>query len=113
MPFGRLCFSVCIPQLGVFVVGSPVGRVAIFALTKYWKDGGWTFGFRLEYILPRGRDEEQVLSVMGRLCGVAVAPVQGGEGEGKWRLLMYFGDHRVVGWEIERRGGGGVGELVV
>jgi hypothetical protein len=69
----------------------------------------------LEFILPRSKEDEEVVVGDGiGLCGVAVAPVQGcGVDGGRWRLLMYFGEHRVVGWEIERKGAVGIGELVV
>jgi len=118
----RQCFSTHVPELGIFIVGSPIGRVAIFALTKSRASG--EFGFELEYILPfNKRDENEVLSgAYKRMAGVAVGPVQGelgrdeaGRGR-RWRLLMYFMDHSMMSFEIGRkRGGGDVGleELVV
>ncbi|KAH3955744.1 hypothetical protein HBH53_007770 [Parastagonospora nodorum] len=118
----RQCFSTHVPELGIFIIGSPVGHVAIFALTKSRESG--EFGFELEYILPfNKRDENEVLTVpYRRMVGVAVGPVQGelGRDEGKrgrrWRLLMYFMDHSMMSYEVARKRGSedvGLGELVV
>ncbi|KAF1918254.1 hypothetical protein BDU57DRAFT_586709 [Ampelomyces quisqualis] len=122
-PHDRLCFSTQIPELGIFIVASPIGRVAIFALTKSLTSipgsdaEQWKFGFELEYILPFEKGDERVIvgeeDGARRLVGVAVSPVQGGRREGRWRLIGYFTDHRVVSWEVGRRGDGGVEALIV
>jgi hypothetical protein len=126
-PSHRLCFSHYIAELDVFIVASPVGRAAVFAVTKCKQpgpDGGagtsWKFGFRLEHVLPVTYGFRMMSK---RLVGVAVGPVQGmcdgeelewGWGERRWRLMMYFTDHSVVAYELSRkRNGSQVGELVV
>jgi hypothetical protein len=113
----RHCFFAQIPELGVFIIASPVGRAAVFRLTK---TRGGIYGFRLEYLLPlRGDDESEVWAPSGgKLLGTAVGPVQGmyDVGERRWRVLMYYSDHTVVAFELEKRRGGGeirLGDLVV
>ena len=68
--------------MGVFLVGSPIGRVGVFTL--YWtKDEGNPqprYGFKLEYLLPFKQDDENMVAGVppeSRLAGVAVGPVQG------------------------------------
>jgi hypothetical protein len=134
----RLSFSQYIPELGVFVVASPVGCVGVFAVTKSKSSpaesaassssnqeggGGWNFGFRLEHILSDTPPDYPVAGPGRRLVGVAVGPVQGmfdaqgrewGWGERRWRLMMYFMDHSVMGFELSRKSGSeGIGDLVV
>ncbi|KAH7073454.1 hypothetical protein BKA63DRAFT_416438 [Paraphoma chrysanthemicola] len=139
----RQCFHTQIPELGVFIIASPIGRAAIFSLTKLRKQqpasngkSVYGYGFQLEYILPfEAHDETQVWSpthdpddpsVM--LMGVAVGPVQGmfdkieEDGEisaprdRRWRFLMYYTDHSVLSFEIARKrvdSDPGLGDLVV
>ncbi|KAF1844902.1 uncharacterized protein K460DRAFT_100437 [Cucurbitaria berberidis CBS 394.84] len=121
----RMCYFSQIPELGVFIVASPLGRAAIFSI--YWttKTGNPLpqYAFKLEYILPFRSRNEKVVSEVGvrgeRLVGVAVGPVQGmldkpQDGEGavdgeslaqsrRWRLLMYHTDHTVLSFEISRQ----------
>ncbi|KAL5115807.1 hypothetical protein ACEQ8H_006302 [Pleosporales sp. CAS-2024a] len=52
----RQCFSTQVPELGIFIIGSPVGRVAVFALTKSRASGN--FSFQLEYVLPFNKHDE-------------------------------------------------------
>jgi hypothetical protein len=141
--YDRQCFHTQIPELGVFIIGSPVGRAAIFSLTKLRKprpaDHGksvYGYGFHLEYILPfSAHDETNIWSSTthpqcprAMLMGVAVGPVQGmfdevrenGEvgprRDRRWRLLMYYTDHSVLSFEIARKRVGqepGLGDLVV
>lgn len=132
----RMCYFCQIPELGVFVVASSIGRVGVFSL--YWtrKKGEVLpqYGYKLEYLLPfeNGNDEE-VTSVKGaRLVGVATGPVQGmfdrpEEVEEltieerimqprRWRLLMYFTDHTIISFELSKRrvdNSPGLSELVV
>lgn len=122
--FNRLCFSNQIPELGIFIIGSPIGRAAIFALTKSQETR--EYGFNLEYILPFHKyDENEIVLdqvLESRMVGVAVGPMQGelGRGEGmrdrRWRLMMYFSDHSMMSYELSRKRGGGdvgLGELIV
>ena len=77
----RHCFYAQIPELGVFIVASPIGRAAVFSL--YWtQDRGSPrrrYGVKLEYLLPFCPDNEnQIAGVpFGRMLVVAVSPVQG------------------------------------
>ncbi|KAF2640918.1 hypothetical protein P280DRAFT_498710, partial [Massarina eburnea CBS 473.64] len=78
----RQCYVKQIPELGIFIVASPAGRVGIFSLTKTTYNGRDMYGFRLDHLLPsvtEGRDGKVVIEdVWGRrLVGVAVGPVQG------------------------------------
>lgn len=122
----RLCFSTQIPELGIFIVASPSGRAAIFALTRsHDASKGFTYGFHLEYILPFVRGNENVVigqhQSQKRLVGVAVGPIQGmlGRDSGSdrmWRLMMYFTSHEVMSFELKRKraeGTPGLGDLVV
>ncbi|EMD87370.1 hypothetical protein COCC4DRAFT_192422 [Bipolaris maydis ATCC 48331] len=112
-----------IPELGVFIIGSPIGRAAIFSL--YWttdEDSAHRrYGFKLEYLLPfKQENENQIAGApIGRMIGVAVSPVQGmfdgpenadGIAEQRqgvhqprrWRILMYYMDHTVLSFELSK-----------
>ncbi|KAI4946595.1 hypothetical protein J4E91_007284 [Alternaria rosae] len=118
----RHCFFSQIPELGIFIVGSPAGRASVFSLyyTKDKNTGEPRYGFRLEYLLPfrSGNETEIAGGPNERLLGVAVAPVQGmfdtpedievpDQGElpqpRRWRLLMYYMDHTVLSFELSKR----------
>jgi hypothetical protein len=126
----RHCFYNQIPELGVFIVGSPCGRAAVFSLTKtrVGDDTQYTYGFQLEFLLPIGKETDGKIglsmpSVTRRLMGVATGPVQGmydgdkgGVRERRWRVLMYFSDHTVASFELSKRRVSeepGLGDLVV
>ena len=89
----RLCYSVQIPELGIFIVGSPQGRAGVFSLYSVVRPGQACreYGFKLEYILPfEAHNEREVVDVgQARLVGVAVAPVQGS-------LLLFYDKLRLV-----------------
>jgi hypothetical protein len=77
----RHCFLSHIPELGVFIVGSPIGHAGVFSL-YYTKDKGAErprYGFKLEYLLPfqQGNENEIAGVPPGMLVGVTVGPVQG------------------------------------
>ena len=91
----RHCYFSQIPELGVFLVGSPIGRVGVFTL--YWtKDEGNPqprYGFKLEYMLPLKQDDENMVAGVppeSRLAGVAVGPVQGTLNLGRLCPFFYF-----------------------
>lgn len=135
--YHRHCYATQIPELGVFIVASPAGRVGIFRLTKVVVEdtGQPLYSFRLDHLLPSiGREGETVLleEVWGRrLVGVAVGPVQGmldqpedeerkersGERGGgrRWRLMMTFHDHTVYSYELRKpdEEAPGLGDLLV
>lgn len=92
--YHRHCYATQIPELGIFIVATPAGRVGVFRLTRNnTPEGKVVFGFRLECILPRKerRDDRRgnggneageavniITDVWGRrLVGVAVGPLQG------------------------------------
>ncbi|KAF1926697.1 uncharacterized protein M421DRAFT_6616 [Didymella exigua CBS 183.55] len=136
----RHCYTTQIPELGVFIVASPNGRAGIFSLTKASQSSKSRpqYSFHLEYVLPFANDDKtKIWDVEGsRLIGVAAGPVQGmldepsedSEDETsaaarihkpasrRWRLMMYFTDHTVLGFELSKRrecGTPEVGELIV
>lgn len=170
--FDRICYFTQIPELGIFIIASPVGRAAIFSIyhTNHSdREQLREYGFKLEYILPFVKDKEKDVTSFthSRLVGIAVSPVQGmfdkpgaggpdrsdgggvfhrsgsedGEKEEeeddedeehdgnlnidtdqqrvnvhrRWRLLMYYLDHTLISFEIERKRKGGpmVCDLVV
>jgi hypothetical protein len=80
-PEDRHCFLSHIPELGVFIVGSPIGHAGVFSI-YYAMDEGVKrprYGFKLEYLLPfqQGNENEIAGVPTGRLVGLAVGPVQG------------------------------------
>jgi hypothetical protein len=124
-----------IPELGIFIIGSPIGHAGIFSL-YYTKDEGQKqprYGFKLEYLLPfQPQNENEVAGVPpGRMIGMAVGPVQGmfdqpahvtaEEGLGnlqprRWRIILYYMCHTVLSFEISkprRSASPGLSELVV
>ncbi|OAG17414.1 mitochondrial carrier [Alternaria alternata] len=118
----RHCFFSQIPELGIFIVGSPIGHAGVFSLcfTKREDHEQPRYGFKLEYLLPFHKsDQTKITGVpQGRLLGIAVAPIQGmfdvprdtealeQEKETlqprRWRLLMYYMDHTVLSFELSR-----------
>ena len=81
MSCDRHCFFSQIPELGIFIIGSPVGRAGIFSL-HYTKDkvtGQPQYGFKVEYLLPFRSDNDKRIAggPYAKLLGVAVAPMQG------------------------------------
>jgi len=113
----RLYFLEQIPELGVVIIGSNDGLVAILTLTQNPEGHPLiktsdlespkkpVFGFRLDHILPFPQQEKEGLrSHQAQLLGIAASPVQGmlGEKEGqrRWRLLLYYSDHTVLAYEI-------------
>ena len=128
-----------IPELGVIVVGSDTGRVAILTAT-WWADKSQS-GFRIECILPFRSQERQglrpwkkSLNRVATLMGMAIGPIQGQEnppepgstqdtitGEfpsprtplyssRRFRLLLVYSEHTVLSYEISRPTGS---EIVV
>lgn len=77
----RHCFFSQIPELGIFIVGSPIGHAGVFSLcfTKREDHEQPRYGFKLEYLLPFHKsDQTKITGVpQGRLLGIAVAPIQG------------------------------------
>lgn len=112
----RLNMMAQIPELGVVVVGGPVGRVGILTTTR-WQARKQS-GYRIECILPFRSEEEQGLRPRRALMGMAVGPVQGQEATlpdasprvgalppMRFRLLMVHYDHTILSYEIFRPDG--------
>ncbi|KAF2182813.1 hypothetical protein K469DRAFT_711515 [Zopfia rhizophila CBS 207.26] len=126
MNFDRLCYSTQIPELGIFIVGSPVGCVAIFSLTQFEvaqpkpRARKTLYGFRRDHLLPFCEDDEHPVPAR-RLVGIAVSPIQGmldmpdeekertpdgmrsrtfDVGARRWRLMLMYQDHTVLSYEL-------------
>ncbi|OJD31860.1 ribonucleotide reductase transcriptional regulator crt10 [Diplodia corticola] len=97
-----------IVELGIVVVGSAKGRVAIMSLTQ--TDEGFTsrrpfYGCRIDWILPFQDQEEEGSRPLAPLVGIATGPVQGMLGRQadysrRWRLLMMYADNSVLSYEL-------------
>jgi hypothetical protein len=113
----RLSLLAQIPELGILIVGSPKGRVAVFSLgqSDWFPRTVPVYFNRLDWLLPFGDQEERGERPESRLAGIAVSPMQGhigkmnGDIARKWRLLLYYTDHSVLSYELSKKGGGGAG----
>ena len=105
----RMSLQTIIPELGVLLIGSPSGRVAVFSLlrTDDWaarKKG--TYFVRLDWHLPLQSQEKAGLRPDRKLLGMAAGPVQGQFGHvkphkrRKWRLMLYYADHSILSYEL-------------
>lgn len=106
----RINLHTQIVELGLAIVGSAKGRVAVMSLTQAAEEGQSSrgpnmYGCRIDWILPF-RDQEQAGSrPMAPLVGLAVGPVQGMLGRRadcsrRWRLLMMYADNSVLSYEL-------------
>lgn len=115
--------SAQIPSLGVVVLATQKGRVAIMTLTQLETeapdavaDSGMAlrrvFAFRVDHILPFASQEAAGHRPIAPLHGIAVGPVQGTEGLSeelkRWRLLVMYQDQSVLSYEIGRARGDGL-----
>lgn len=111
-----------IPELGLVVLGSLAGRVALLSLTR--PPERHTFGsrrsdsplrrrdmsgrggvrvrraFRVEAVLPRKRDEDKHLRPWCTLHGIAVSPVPDSRAAGGLGLLAPDGGWRPRAWRL-------------
>ncbi|KAH0846309.1 hypothetical protein FOPE_11147 [Fonsecaea pedrosoi] len=71
----RLNMMLQIPELGVVVIATQIGRCAVCSLTKNEKTD--TLGMRVSWILPTKKQEMKGLRPFGPLLGIAASPVQG------------------------------------
>ncbi|KAI9686804.1 MAG: hypothetical protein M1820_010566 [Bogoriella megaspora] len=121
----------CIPELGIVVVGSGKGLVAILQLIvqdatyrtvktsspqSTYINRTEIYSFRLAHVIPFNVQEAAKLRPRATLVGVAVGPVQGSPR--RWRLLLTYFDCSVLTYEVCRatdQGGGspGLHELIV
>lgn len=101
-----------IPELGVVLIGSAKGRVAVLSLHRLdekiysfsddLSSRPHTYTMRLETILPLSEQEAQGERPLDALAGLAVAPVRGHEGgiSKRWRIILTYRDQTVLGYEI-------------
>lgn len=137
----RVTMSLHVPELGLVVIGSLNGRVALLSLTKPPNKHG--FGprlsgatsaapggavrirraFRVEAVLPRRRDEQARLRPWCTLHGIAISPVPSSHATGldllsrgcrvqAWRLILHYLDHTILMYDISRHDNDG-GLLII
>jgi hypothetical protein len=105
--------SITIPELGVVIAGSPVGCVAVLALTRsrlLLPTGveKSIHSFRLEHILPSVSQETDGKRPNAILSGIAASPVQGyglmsdPVVPKRWRLVLYYWDHSILTYMLKR-----------
>lgn len=105
----RISFHTVINELGILLVGSPAGRVAVFSLlrTDDWlvRPEGAYF-MRLDWLLPLSSQEDRSMRPETRLLGMTAGPVQGQLGatrpevRRRWRLMLYYADHSILSYEL-------------
>ena len=71
----RLNMMQYVPELGIVIIATQIGRCAVCTLTK--KSDTGTTGFRVDWILPTKEQERQGLRPAGPLLGIAAGPIQG------------------------------------
>ena len=110
----RLNMLAAIPELSLVVVGSQIGRAALFSLTKL-PDGYSKYGpvvtCRLDLILPLKKHEDAWDPKPNmHLLGIAVAPLQTtttdeskeGKWPRRWRLILHYVNHTILSYELWR-----------
>ncbi|CAD0113076.1 unnamed protein product, partial [Aureobasidium uvarum] len=121
--FGRINMYAQIPSLGVVIIATQQGRVAILSLTQtvtrmldYEKvEVNQTplerprmekrvYGYRVDHILPLASQEEAGHRPKAGIHGIAVGPIQGTEhledDLKRWRLLVHYQDLSILAYEI-------------
>lgn len=71
----RLSMMQQIPELGIVIIASQLGRCAVCTLTRNMNNGA--SGLRVDWILPTRRQEREGHRPRHLLLGIAVAPIQG------------------------------------
>jgi hypothetical protein len=64
-----------IPELGLVIIATQIGRVAVCTLTKNDKSG--SLGLRVDWTLPTRKQEMNSVRPMSALLGIAASPIQG------------------------------------
>ncbi|KAH0385428.1 hypothetical protein KCU92_g3607, partial [Aureobasidium melanogenum] len=121
--FGRINMYAQIPSLGVVIIATQKGRVAILSLTQTVarmldykrvevnqapldkaRMEKRIYGYRVDHILPLPSQEEAGHRPKAGIHGIAVGPVQGTEhvedGLKRWRLLVHYQDLSILAYEI-------------
>ncbi|KAL6358164.1 hypothetical protein LRP88_08344 [Fusarium phalaenopsidis] len=116
---GRLNMIALAPELSLVVIGSPIGRVVLLTLTRKAapserEEGIWEHGFRVEWVLPTQSDEEEHRKVLRPMHGMALSPIQTGDGDGngvtgggpglprRYRLMLHYRNHDILSYELTR-----------
>ncbi|MCJ1311621.1 hypothetical protein MMC25_005294 [Agyrium rufum] len=132
----RLNMSTQIPELGLVIIASQEGRVALITMTQHRRTGKKSF--RLDCTLPLASEDEMNIRPQSSLLGIAAGPIQGqetgseGDGSGnvsgsfvnprvggrRFRLILTYHDTSFISYEIWRSvgmhdGDGLDGELCV
>ena len=131
--FERCNMHAQIPDLGVMLLATQKGRVAILSLTQLTTEAPdptapsevsrkRVYGYRIDHILPFASQEAAGFRPPCPLAGVAVGPMQGTESAPdelkRWRLMIMYQDHSVLSYEIARPAGdrvavyGGTGVII-
>lgn len=109
--FERLILHNLIVELGLVIVGSQVGRVALVSLTRpedSFSQHGPVTMFRVDGILPTKKHEDEKMRPPVPLLGIAVSPLQGQQmrERRRWRLILHYYDHSILSYELSREGDG-------
>lgn len=103
----RLNMTQYVPDLGVVVIGSQIGRVAVCSLTRKGANG--PFGLRIDWILPLLQQEVDEERPRVPLLGIAVGPVHGHEvPRTRFPSVSEDGQHRSGTWLQDRTDENGV-----
>jgi hypothetical protein len=104
----RMILHACIPELGLVIVGAPVGRCVILSLHhNIAPNGKKMYSMVLDAILPFEEQELARERPAQLLMGLAVAPMQGAHAkqmvrDRTWRLLLHYEDNTILSYEIGR-----------
>lgn len=111
-PHDRMNLFTQIPELGVVLVGSPVGRVAVITLHRLRLDPTTTpdgcetepfYTMRLDHLLPTKEQERANCRPMQQLVGISASPIFGHGGEAsreRWRVILLYRDNTVLAYEL-------------
>lgn len=110
----RLNMLAAIPELSLVIVGSQIGRAALFSLTKLpdkYSKYGPVVTCRLDLFLPLKKHENAWDPKPNMpLLGMAVAPLQTttvdeckkGKWPKRWRLILHYVNHSILSYELWR-----------
>jgi hypothetical protein len=130
--YDRLNMGAQIPELGIVIIASQIGRVAVLSLNtrktcKGSKRARYN-AFRVDWFLPfKSQEDELLRPIAAPLLGIAVSPIQGQQhrpkspGDGisdglassssragtssrRYRLMLTYYDHTVLSYELGRSG---------
>lgn len=110
--YDRLSLTAQIPQIGVVLVGSPIGRVAVVTLHRLIPDPQKQlnsieescYTMRLDHLLPMSEQERKDQRPLQLLVGLSAGPVFGDQH--RWRIMMLYQDFTTLSYEIYRPGHG-------